>query len=122
MLDTTICCGGYGCNDLQDLWREPSQIFAQFFYCGTARPHLGILHYALAPECSSGESRRSLATILLDVSEDAFRMYPAGIRDVASAVANRNTARTGLAQQLQSLMCSWVHRRSSCDEAFVALG
>jgi hypothetical protein len=25
MLDTTICCGGYGCNDLQDLWREPSQ-------------------------------------------------------------------------------------------------
>jgi len=31
MLDTTICCGGYGCNDLQDLWREPSQIFAKSF-------------------------------------------------------------------------------------------
>jgi hypothetical protein len=31
MLDTTICCGGYGCNDLQDLWREPSQIFPKFF-------------------------------------------------------------------------------------------
>ena len=41
---------------------------------------------------------------------------------VASAVANRSTARTGLAQQLKSLMRSWVHRRSSCDEAFVALG
>jgi len=41
---------------------------------------------------------------------------------VASAVANRSTARTGLAQQLKSLMCSWVHRRSSCDEAFLALG
>ena len=39
---------------------------------------------------------------------------------VASVVANRSTARTGLAQQLKSLMRSLVHRRSSCDEAFLA--
>jgi len=120
MLDTTICCGGYGCDDLQDLWCEPSQIFAKFF----------ILK-------ASSETSRSIVVRLLGFRQ---KSVPAQERDgeyqddepphnillasaiVASAVANRSTARTGLAQQLKSLMRSWVHRRSSCDEAFVALG
>jgi len=119
MLDTRNCCGGYGCNDLQNLWREPSQIFAKFFILKASSETSGVLSsdfFGFRQKSVPAQERNGEYQ---DEDEPSHNILLASAI-MASAVTNRSTARTGLAQQPKSLMRSWVHRRSSCDEAFVA--
>jgi hypothetical protein len=107
MLDTTICCGGYGCNDLQDLWREPSQNLRKILHSeGVFRD---VEEYCRQTSSKSVPAQERNGEYQ-DEDEPSHNILLASAI-VASAVANRSTARTGLAQQLKSLMRSWVHRR-----------